>query len=421
MVFIWCNTAHNIGWVRDYQMILKKFRLPFILFLILILPLLGGYLVPVPLKSFLYSISLSMKAVLLFILPFIIFSFVFSALLNLKSGVVKFICLLVGMVFLSNCTAILTGFGFGSLILPHFHFPAHQPPSIDTQLLPLWQLSLPTLISNQYALIAGFISGIIFSVIRNPYADALGKKLNFAANYFLKKVFTPLLPLFILGFVFKLEQDNLLAKALTIYTPVFFLVIGVQISYMCLLYFLVAKCSVKRFFKYMQNVLPASITGFSTVSSAASMPVLILCTEKNLSDPKMAEIVIPATINTHTLGSAIAMTILSLTTLLTFGNALPSLSEFLPFAMFYGLAKFAVAAVPGGAIIVATPLLETYLHFSGEMVGLITAIYMLFDPFGTATNVTGNGFFAILFSKIYKAKQPLLEAKEEGATGPQVI
>jgi Na+/H+-dicarboxylate symporter len=112
--------------------------------------------------------------------------------------------------------------------------------------------------------------------------------------------------------------------------------------------------------------------------------------------------IIPATINTHTIGSAIGLTILSLTTLVAFGHALPSLAEFAQFGFFYALAKFAVAAVPGGAIIVATPLLETYLNFNGEMVGLITAIYMLFDPFGTATNVTGNGFFPIAFSKLFK-------------------
>ena len=34
------------------------------------------------------------------------------------------------------------------------------------------------------------------------------------------------------------------------------------------------------------------------------------------------------------------------------------------------------------------------------MVGLLAAIYVLFDPFGTATNVSGNGAFAIYFAKL---------------------
>jgi len=379
--------------------------LPLLLFAILVLPLFLGKYVSVDVKAFLYTLSLSMKSLLLVILPFIIFSFVFSAIMNLKSGVFKFIVALISMIFISNSLAIFTGFTVGSFILPKLAITTHVPADGQALLAPLaWKLELKNWIPNQYALIAGFVLGVIFSFLKVASADKAAKKLNKLANTFLKKIFIPLLPLFILGFVFKLEEDALLAKALRTYGPVFFIVVGTQISYMLLLYFLAAKGVFKTFFTYIKNVLPATITGFSTLSSAATMPILILCTEKNLSEPAIAEMVVPATINTHTLGSAIGITILSLTTLLAFGHPLPTFYEFFEFGLIYALAKFAVAAVPGGAIIVVGPLLETYFHFTGEMVGLITAIYMLFDPFGTATNVTGNGFFPIAFSKLYDFK-----------------
>ncbi len=381
---------------------LKKVGLPLTLLLILVLPLYFGPHISAYTKAYLYSISLTMKSILLFILPLIIFSFLFSSLLNFKSGVVKFVITLIAMIFCSNCLAIFTGFTVGSLILPKLAISVHAPTDPALALAPLWELHLPTLIGNQFALLAGFILGMFFSFKRNPYADKIAKKMNFAANFFLKKIFIPLLPIFILGFVFKLEHDQLLEKSLRTYGPVFFVVIGTQASYMIFLYLVVAKFSPKRFFKYIKNVLPATITGFSTLSSAATMPLLILCTEKNLKKPEIAEIVIPATINTHTIGSALGITILSLTTLIAFGHGLPTFEGFVEFGLFYALAKFAVAAVPGGAIIVVTPLLESYLNFSNEMIALVTAIYMLFDPFGTATNVTGNGFFTIAFSKIYK-------------------
>jgi Na+/H+-dicarboxylate symporter len=382
--------------------LIKKLGLPLLLCLILFIPLFLGPYVSPHTKALLYSISLTMKACLLFVLPVIIFSFVFSAVLNLKSGVMKFILTLVLMIFISNSIAIFTGFTVGSLTLPHLSIPTHVPLSTEAALAPLWTFELPKWVPNQMALLCGFVLGIFFSFKRNKYADKTAKALNWGANTFLKRVFTPLLPLFILGFVFKLEHDQFLEKALRTYGPVFFIVVGTQLCYMIFLYLMVAKLSIRRFLIYIRNVLPATITGLSTLSSAATMPILILCTEKNLKDPEVAEMVIPATINTHTIGSALGITILSLTTLLAFGHPLPTMGEFLEFGFFYALAKFAVAAVPGGAIIVATPLLETYLHFSAEMVGLMTAIYMLFDPFGTATNVTGNGFFTIAFSKIYK-------------------
>lgn len=382
--------------------VLKKGKLPIILLLILVLPLFLGPYVPVYIKSLLFSISMTMKSILIFILPFIIFSFIFSSLLNFKSGVLKFILALIAMIFISNSLAITTGFTVGSFILPKLSITAYTGTNADLNLPQLWEFTLPTLIPNQIALLIGFVLGLIFTFKRVKKVETAGLMLHKAANFFLKKIFTPLLPLFILGFVFKLEHENILATALKTYGPVAFIVIGTQLSYVTFLYINLAKYSIKRFFEYIKNIIPAIITAFSTISSAATMPVLILCTEKNLKDPEYAEIVIPATINTHTIGSAIGVTILTLTTLLAFGKPLPNVLELAEFGFFYALAKFAVAAVPGGAIIVVTPLLEAYFNFSSEMIGIITAIYMMFDPFGTATNVTGNGFFPVAFSKIFK-------------------
>lgn len=388
--------------VKSGTPFLKKMGLPFILFLVLILPLFLGRFITPEIKSFMYSISLSMKAGLLFVLPFIIFSFVFSAIMNLKSGAFKFIITLISMVYLSNCAAIFTGFSVGSLLLNKLSISAQTPVAAEHALDALWFLDIKPLISNQFALMAGFGLGILLSFKKHPQMQQFAKKLNLSANWFLKKIFIPLLPIFILGFVFKLEHEGMLSVALKTYAPVFLIVVGTQLSYVILLYMIVSKFSLPTFWRYIRNVLPASITGFSTLSSAATMPLLILCTEKNLPKPELADMVIPATINTHTIGSAIGITILSLSTLLAFGHELPTFLEFFEFGIVYALAKFAVAAVPGGAIIVVAPLLETYLHFSSEMIGLITAFYMLFDPFGTATNVTCNGFFPIAFSKLYK-------------------
>lgn len=383
------------------KIFLKKIGLPILLLTILIVPLFIGQFVNTNVKAFLYAFSLSMKTVLLFVLPILIFSFIFSSLLNLKSGALKYILLLVGMIYVSNCIAIFLGFTVGKMTLPNLHINMFAPIH-GADLKPLWQFELPKWISNQYALIIGFIFGLIFSYYRVAKVERFAEKLHAIAMGFLKKIFMPLLPFFILGFVFKLEHDHLLGTALTVYGPVCLIVVGTQISYMLFLYFVVSKFSFKTCYGYLRNVFPATIMGFSTLSSAATMPLLILCSEKNIQSPTIPESVIPATINTHTLGSALAITLLSLTTMIAFGHALPTITEFAQFGFFYALAKFAVAAVPGGAIIVVTPLLEGYLHFSSEMVGLITAIYLLFDPFGTATNVTGNGCFAIAFSKIYK-------------------
>jgi Na+/H+-dicarboxylate symporter len=49
--------------------------------------------------------------------------------------------------------------------------------------------------------------------------------------------------------------------------------------------------------------------------------------------------------------------------------------------------------------LVILPLLQEHLGFNGEMLSLITALYILFDPVITSANVLGNGGFALVLEK----------------------
>ncbi|MBA2652820.1 MAG: cation:dicarboxylase symporter family transporter [Tatlockia sp.] len=379
---------------------IKKYKFLILLLSVLIFPMIIGQYVPVNVKAISYAFSLSMKSVLEFLLPYIIFSFVFSCLSNLQKGALFFVFLLIGCVFVSNFSALMFGYSSGYLGLNLLHFTA-KPIVFGPQLEPAWQFHLTKLISNDIALLIGFSTGIFFSFFPSQRAKSVATTLNKLANEFLKKVFIPFLPLFILGFIFKLEHEHMLETALTLYGPILVWVVLSQWSYILFWYLVASKFSAKKFFFYVKNVLPASLVGFSTISSAAAMPVLLISTEKNLGDPEKARMLVPAIINIHTLGSAIGIPILSLATILTFGLPLPSISTFAIFALYTALAKYAVAAVPGGVIIVVAPILEAHLGFSSDMVGLITAVYLLCDPFGTTANVTANGMFPIMFTKLY--------------------
>src|SRR5690606_279132 len=108
-------------------------------------------------------------------------------------------------------------------------------------------------------------------------------------------------------------------KSLTLYGPILILVVASQWLYLMTWYAIAGQFSWAKFKTYVRNVLPATLTGFSTISSAAAMPVLLISTEKNLEDKEKAGMLVPAIINIHTVGSAIAVPILSLATILTFG------------------------------------------------------------------------------------------------------
>jgi Na+/H+-dicarboxylate symporter len=47
------------------------------------------------------------------------------------------------------------------------------------------------------------------------------------------------------------------------------------------------------------------------------------------------------------------------------------------------------------------PILETYFGFDSSMLSRITALYILFDPVITCTNVLGNGAFTKMMDRIW--------------------
>jgi len=147
-------------------------------------------------------------------------------------------------------------------------------------------------------------------------------------------------------------------------------------------------------------MFPAAAAGFGSMSSAASMPLTILGAEKNTGNPTLTRLVIPATVNIHLIGDCFAIPIFAFAVLKNFGIAEPAFFAYVLFACYFVLAKFSVAAIPGGGIIVMLPILESHLGFNGEMASLITALYILFDPVITCANVLGNGGFALALSKI---------------------
>ncbi len=75
--------------------------------------------------------------------------------------------------------------------------------------------------------------------------------------------------------------------------------------------------------------------------------------------------------------------------------------DYVTFLLYFLLFKFAIVAVPAGGIMVMLPILEKYLKFSPEMLSLITALYIVFDPIITSANVMGNGAFTMMFAKLY--------------------
>lgn len=363
-----------------------------------------GNLLPTSMQSILYAISLTLKETLIFFLPFIIFSCIFSCLLSFKSDVFKFIVVLLISICLSGYISTFIGYQVSKFALSNFGNIHQAQVDLGNSLAPYWEFKIPTLISNNIALFTGFITGLIFSKFRNNYVQNTANKMRNIVTLFLNKIFVPILPLFALGFVIKLENDGILSVIVKSYFPLVIAIIITEVIYISLLYFIGARFSPKKFIYFAKNVLPAGMMGFSTMSSMAALPLTIRAAEKNTGQIDLSRTIAPATVNVHLVGDSIAVPMIALAIMTTFGLSFPDLPTFLLFASYFVIAKFAVAGIPGGGIVVMIPILEKYLGFSPEMAGLITAIYILLDPLNTTANVLGNGAFTILTTKLFKKK-----------------
>ncbi len=371
--------------------------MPFLLAVAIAAVILLDPVLPIAAKSILYAVSLSIKSCIIFLLPIIIFGLLFKAAVQLANRATGVIVLILTSICVSNFFSTFLSRFVGMWVYQR-DLSLAIPRSLDN-LEPFFSFQLPKIIANDKAMLFGLLIGILLSLFRIGFARQIAEKLDWAVGKILSLI-TYLVPLFIMGFIVKLHHDGLMGMIVKDYALIF-VVIALALSvYISLIYLVSNRFNVKAALQSFKNMVPAALTGFGSMSSAAAMPLTIMATEKNCDQPELARSIIPATVNTHLIGDCFAIPIFAFAVLKTFGIMEPSLAAYLSFAFYFVLAKFSVAAVPGGGILVMLPILESHLGFNAEMMSLITALYVLFDPVITCANVVGNGGFALFFDKV---------------------
>ncbi len=373
-------------------------KMPFILLAVIAIIMLLDPVIPFFIKQYLYSVSLTIKAIIVFLLPIIIFSLLFKSAVTLSSGATKIIGIILILVCCSNFLSTFLSHYVGELIYK-LELSMIMQDNIN-ELVSLWSIDLPKLIANDKAMFFGILLGILASKLCPKKSALIATKVEKYVNYLLAG-FIYFIPLFVAGFIIKLQYDKVIWIIIKDYTAIFALIALAQFCYIILSYFLINGLKIKNCLENIKHMIPAAISGFSTMSSAASMPLTIIGVSNSVKNKDLANATIPATVNIHLVGDCFAIPIFAYAILKSFGMPEPSIMNYLIFTLYFVLAKFSVAAIPGGGILVMLPILENYLGFNGEMMSLITALYILFDPVITCANVIGNGAFAKMIDNLF--------------------
>ncbi len=370
-----------------------------------ILLITGAYLIlspylPEKAHPLLYTISLCIKDVLLWMLPITVCLFIAHAIASFEKNALLFVITLFVFEAVSNSLSVWYAYGCGHLC--HAIVSPIQPNALSDTFLPLWRFPFtkPLWWSADKGTFIGILVGLIaasrYSLFKNYVTQ--GKKI---VEKILTSFFARLIPLFILGFVSKMNSTHILDQ---IYSQYGGLVIGLVFLlalYICILFFFGKGNQTPSFGQRIKNLIPAASMSFSSGCSLSTMPWTIEGTAKNLTDPNLAKAIIPATTNIQQIGDCITNTFLCFLIYHQFFGHPPDLWTWVSFSIVFVLARFATAAVVGGAIFIMLPIYETYLHFTPEMIAIILTFNVILDPLVTCSNVVANGALCRIFEKTW--------------------
>lgn len=356
-----------------------------------------------PVLRFFYTISKLFIDSIGLLVPFLVFVYLFSTILNVGQKALVLLVTIFSLVMISNVLTTLTTFGISHLVLP---FVPLKIKSIlinnsDNLITPFFSFYFS---GTTYLGIVMFFAIALALLISLFGSQDLNKKLiqiTMGIKDTLTNLFSALisymLPLYIFGFLLKIFYEG---DALYIYNNflmVLLMYVAFTSTYIVLFYVISCEYASIKFFESIKNIFPASVTGFLTMSSAATLPITVSSVQKTLNDQKTAYLIVPSSANIHLIGDNIFAILTGFTILILNGFSLPSFLEFIPFLFFYSFAILASAGIPGGNVLIMVAVLQDYLHFTSEMSNIFITLYVLQDSFLTAFNILGNGAFAILF------------------------
>ncbi|MDD3859500.1 MAG: dicarboxylate/amino acid:cation symporter [Bacteroidales bacterium] len=155
-----------------------------------------------------------------------------------------------------------------------------------------------------------------------------------------------------------------------------------------------------KYTKFIKAVLPAQIMGFSTSSSAATLPITKKCVEDNLNvNPKVSSFVLPigATVNMD--GTSLYQAVAAIFIAQVFAVDL-NFIEILTIIITATLASIGSAAVPGAGMIMLLIVLSS-VNIPVEGLALIFAVDRPLDMLRTSVNITGDSVISVIINKAH--------------------
>ena len=259
-------------------------------------------------------------------------------------------------------------------------------------------IDMPPLMSVTTSLVLAFVIGLSLIGIKGDTFRNVMLELRELVFLVIRKVIIPILPVFIFGVFLEMGAEGNVGPVLGMFLKIILIIFAMHVTVLLLQFCIAGAIAHRNPFKALVTMLPAYVTALGTQSSAATIPVTRAQAIKNGVDPDVADFVVPLCATIHMSCSMLKIVACALAISMSMHLDF-SFATYAGFILMLGITMIAAPGVPGGAIMAALGLLASMLGFDANMQGLMIALYIAMDSFGTAGNVTGDGAIALIINK----------------------
>ena len=369
----------------------------------IILGLLLGMVLPAGVVRVFVTFNGLFASFLFFCIPLIILGLVAPGIADLGKNAGRLLAITALIAYGSTLFAGFFTYITCNTVFPFLVEPGATLASVDNPesslLASYFTIQIPPVFGVMTALVLAFTLGIGISISK-------GETLKLALNEFkgiiekvISGVIIPLLPVYIFGIFLNMSHTGTAFFIIKIFGKIIGVVLSLHILTILIQYGIAGLVAKRNPFRLLYNMLPAYMTALGTASSAATIPVTLKQARKNGISDGIVDFCIPLCATIHLAGSTITITAMAFAVCILTGRPV-DIGLFAGFIMMLGVIMVAAPGVPGGAIMAATAVLQSMLGFDEVAIGLIIALYIAIDSFGTACNVTGDGAIAVMVSKL---------------------
>ena len=336
-----------------------------------------------------------------FTIPLIIIFFIASGIASFGKQSGKMLGLTGGLAYVSSVIAGTLAFIVAIFIIPNLVGNGGGSAEEAAGFEPLFELTIEPITGVMTALVLSFVFGIGVTRIKSPTLRSFFDEGKAIIEKLIWKIIIPILPFYIASIFAELAADGSVFKTLQTFGLVLVMAIVMHWVWLIILYVIAGSFTGRNPFTALKTMLPAYFTGLGTMSSAATIPVTVRSAKNNKVSDGIADSAVPLCATIHLSGSTITLVTCSVAVMMLQNNlSLPTFGTMMPFIFMLGIIMIAAPGVPGGAVMAALGLLGSMLCSYETALGLMIALYMAQDSFGTATNVTGDGAIALIVDKL---------------------